>query len=905
MPQPPRTFRIFVSSTFSDLKAERNALHERVFPALKELCEGRQARFQAIDLRWGVREEAGLDQQTMRICLDEVERCQRVTPKPNFIILLGDRYGWRPLPAEIPAVERQQIGDRLRARGEAGTAALEKLHEWYVLDENARPDDDPPGCWLLRPRTKEELGTDVYEKHEKWVRDVEGPLRRILADAMAGLPSTAGSSLRYGASATEQEIHRGALGSKDAAEHVFCFLRTIDGLPVDASGRGFRDLVPEDPNDPDSAVVVDDEAEDLLAALKQNLRDTLPTGHIFEDYRARWTPAEEASTSDAAETGKKGDGGEPQDPAPDDEGPPPISLDHLDRLCADVERTLREAIVAELDRLDAERARAERTEVDDEAAAHRAFARERLGSKKDPKRSIFVGREAPLRRIADYLAGDDRRPLALIGEPGSGKSAVMAQAFAAAWRAHASRDRTAREAALVCRFIGWTPGSAVIRELLDKLCREISRLYGADEETPSEYQELVQEFPKRLGLATAARPLLLFIDALDQLTDADNARNLAWLPTELPEHVRLVVSTSTEPGDTVAVVERRLAEESRCSLDDMPVDEAGVLLGAWLDDVDRTLVGRPDDIDRTLIGRADEIDRELTGRPNDVDRTLSGRPDIYERSSGQWRYVVDRYQQCPRPLYLKLAFEEARRWRAFDAVEGAGTGTGGEREVRLAPDIQSLIEQLFERLASPANHGETIVSRSLGYLLAGKNGLGEDELIEVLSRDPEVLKEVKRFHRPPEEKLPVVIWSRLYFDLEPYLTSRAADGTTLLAFYHRQLEEVGRKRFLEPFRHDRHRSLAEFFADQELLLGEPKTGNLRVLSELPYQQMNAADPNDRDDPMWANLYETLTDFDFLEVKCTYAAVTTQGSGDDERRVYGGVYELQEDYRRALEVFPEE
>ena len=42
-------------------------------------------RFQALDLRWGVREEAALDQQTMRICLGEIERCQRVTPRPNFI----------------------------------------------------------------------------------------------------------------------------------------------------------------------------------------------------------------------------------------------------------------------------------------------------------------------------------------------------------------------------------------------------------------------------------------------------------------------------------------------------------------------------------------------------------------------------------------------------------------------------------------------------------------------------------------------------------------------------------------------------------------------------------------------------------------------------------------------------
>jgi len=37
MAQATRTFRIFVSSTFSDLKEERNALQERVFPRLRDL----------------------------------------------------------------------------------------------------------------------------------------------------------------------------------------------------------------------------------------------------------------------------------------------------------------------------------------------------------------------------------------------------------------------------------------------------------------------------------------------------------------------------------------------------------------------------------------------------------------------------------------------------------------------------------------------------------------------------------------------------------------------------------------------------------------------------------------------------------------------------------------------------
>ena len=52
--QTSRTFRIFVSSAFSDLKAERNALQEKVLPRLRDLAISHGCRFQAIDLRWGV-----------------------------------------------------------------------------------------------------------------------------------------------------------------------------------------------------------------------------------------------------------------------------------------------------------------------------------------------------------------------------------------------------------------------------------------------------------------------------------------------------------------------------------------------------------------------------------------------------------------------------------------------------------------------------------------------------------------------------------------------------------------------------------------------------------------------------------------------------------------------------------
>ena len=104
--------RVFVSSTFSDpaiAGPERNALQAQVFPKLEQLCAQNGFQFQAIDLRWGVSSEAGLDHRTMRICLDELRRAQEISPRPNFLVLLGNRYGWRPLPEEISVKEFEEL----------------------------------------------------------------------------------------------------------------------------------------------------------------------------------------------------------------------------------------------------------------------------------------------------------------------------------------------------------------------------------------------------------------------------------------------------------------------------------------------------------------------------------------------------------------------------------------------------------------------------------------------------------------------------------------------------------------------------------------------------------------------------------------------------------------------------
>jgi len=87
-----KIFRVFFSSTFSDFVDERNALQKEVFPKLKELCGAHGSRFQPIDLRWGIPNEVALQQSTMKVCFEEIKRCQNLTPRPNFLVLLGERY---------------------------------------------------------------------------------------------------------------------------------------------------------------------------------------------------------------------------------------------------------------------------------------------------------------------------------------------------------------------------------------------------------------------------------------------------------------------------------------------------------------------------------------------------------------------------------------------------------------------------------------------------------------------------------------------------------------------------------------------------------------------------------------------------------------------------------------------
>lgn len=85
-----RRVRLFVSSTFSDLQAERRELVERTFPLVRSWCEQRGIAFIECDLRWGITDAEANAGRVLPICFEELEDC-----RPFFLGILSDRYGSR------------------------------------------------------------------------------------------------------------------------------------------------------------------------------------------------------------------------------------------------------------------------------------------------------------------------------------------------------------------------------------------------------------------------------------------------------------------------------------------------------------------------------------------------------------------------------------------------------------------------------------------------------------------------------------------------------------------------------------------------------------------------------------------------------------------------------------------
>jgi hypothetical protein len=122
MNHPWKTVRVFISSTFRDMQAERDWLVRFVFPKLREELLRYRIHLLDVDLRWGV---TG-DQDARGVCREVIDECQ-----PRFLCILGGRYGWVP-EGQDKSITADEVHYGVLSRGPEGLG-----HAFFYFREDS------------------------------------------------------------------------------------------------------------------------------------------------------------------------------------------------------------------------------------------------------------------------------------------------------------------------------------------------------------------------------------------------------------------------------------------------------------------------------------------------------------------------------------------------------------------------------------------------------------------------------------------------------------------------------------------------------------------------------------------------------------------------------------------------
>lgn len=632
------TARVFISSTFHDMQAERDNLLTFVFPELHQRCRDRQVHLVEVDLRWGVSQQDSEDGHTLDICLDEIDAC-----RPLYVGVLGHRHGYTSPKAKLSFTEE-----------EIRHALMDDRLPRSLTREQLRA----AGIWPLPANEGRAL-----DRCYRWDASAERlVLRRQLHDA----------------------DRRAALGALEGLARL-CRRHALFLLREEALSRQLA---------------------------------TQSEGAYFEQQdssRARLEALKGWLVRAGANVGTYG------------------SLEQFNHLATVGLWRVLDGIFA------GERTGGRRDAWLGEASRpHRQYLAECAAH--------MVQRAAVRGCLREFMeAPGPGRTLVVTGEAGCGKSTMLAQLAA---------DRLSSEQGwlVLHHFVGVGPRSTSTEEVVRRLAGELRAALGHDPEPPRGLQLAANDLQSQLAAAAAERPVLVVIDALDQLEPGQGGRRLGWLPRDLPRGVRLVVSTRP---------------------------------GSWLD-VLRHRHPAPEEL---VVGPLDA---------EEVTALVEGHLSRYGKSfpTPEDRHHLQQIPAAKNPLYLKVALEELRRFGHFEQL--------GARIQALPTTLPLLLTQMLERLERhlPGVEG-ALVPDALRLLRCSRYGLTAEELQHLLRR-----------HGPqpegaPADRLPDLHWARLRLALGEFLVERSG----VLAFFHRELQVAVDARYLgEPNRRRQvHHALAEYF----------------------------------------------------------------------------------------------
>lgn len=253
------------------------------------------------------------------------------------------------------------------------------------------------------------------------------------------------------------------------------------------------------------------------------------------------------------------------------------------------------------------------------------------------------------------------RPVVLFGSSGSGKTAMMAKV------AEESQNWFPNSVSVI-RFLGTSLLSFTIQEVLVSICAQIISLYKLP--IPSyidmdkDYQFLIQFFNSLLWkIDTNSRPLIIVLDSIDQLSDMNEAHTMDWLPVNLPVNVHMIVSMIPNINCCLQnILGKMPCSEQYLEIPTMPAGVADEMISIRLQNKCR---------------RVTKIQR---------------------------RFILEKFEQCPHPLYMRMILDQAATWRSCTVTSDLSVGD----------NINMAINRFFSELERI--HGELTVRKTLGRI---------------------------------------------------------------------------------------------------------------------------------------------------------------------------------------------
>ncbi|XP_056416173.1 uncharacterized protein LOC130357501 [Hyla sarda] len=781
-----KVFMVYICGGYQDSHPERNALFIKCYPELFIYFKERGIEFRMLDLRWGLKDGVSNDHVIPLLHLKTLQECQD-SGHTAFFCFVGQKYDQMTVPATltketfegikslletIKAAAKQNVlsatgtddssvkdgspfdeSDQQQNAADENSAEdtsevedslqdpdnkdmfepshkklslkydrdLALLTQWFKLDENCEPS-------VYRLQAISTHYGDIFSKDpvrrqqakSKWI----GTMQRLYEILQEYSPQVLGKEAagKLLKPVIQQEIDQTFKVEGSPEDHFHCFKRIISDMKYNLHSSRASDYIDVLPLKPEINKTLHDAQQALIKGIHQKLRHT----NIYE-YSVSWGW----------------------------EGINPVSnrshAYYLERLCSDFQKKVIEHfnrtfhVPCEPEKT-WKRKEFFRNRKNEEILEHATHCHTLVKN--------FIGRESILMQLQDCVKSSNRRLVVLHGQPGNGKSAIMAKVSTTA------SEWVARDLRVVSRFIGATGESRHTRLLLQSLCYQIGDIFNLKTQFSENLKGLINEFSTLLQLATDSRPLMVVLDGIDELLQ--NEAHLSWIPPELPAHVYFIVSVTSESEcASFRHLQKLTLDQNIIQISPLSSVEINDMIELWLN----------------------RDCRKLTRHQRNV--------------------LLEACAACPLPLYAVCAYMESHQWTSYTP----------DSEILLHPNISKMYSCILTRLEK--NHGDQVVKKTTSYISLSRNGITQEELLDMLSLDEAVMGEIRQYQGVAVSVFPEVLWIKLRNDFGIHLVEQRTDNSYVINWAHSHFRTIGMNRYVKSkdFQLSIHSAFSDYYLE--------------------------------------------------------------------------------------------